>query len=105
YIVGSNGRTVVTLNSGAAQQIYWLINGTRAFFINTDSNSAVNGTADLQTGSSFSNGSTNGQFAFVNDGVTLSGNPLLIANTLDRVATLQWNGSGGLTLNEFINLT
>ncbi len=104
YIVGSNGRTVVTLNSGAAQQIYWLINGTRAFFINTDPNSAVNGTADLQTGSSFSNGSTNGQFAFVNDGVMLSGNPPLIANTLDRVATLQWNGSGKLTLNEFINV-
>ena len=104
YAVTANGRTVVTLNSGAAQQIYWLINGTRAFFINTDSNSAIEGTADLQSGSSFSNSSTNGQFAFVNDGVTLSGNPPLIANTLDRVATLQWNGSGKLTFNEFINV-
>ena len=105
YSVTSNGRTVVTLNNSSAQQVYWLINGTRAFFINTDANSASEGTADLQTGSSFSNGSTNGQFAFLNSGVTLSGNPPLIANTLDRVATLQFNGSGKLTLNEFINLT
>ena len=102
YVVGSNGRTVVTLNSGAAQQIYWLINGTRAFFINTDPNSAVNGTADQQTGSPFSRGSTNGQFAFVNDGIQLTSSG---ENTIDRVATLQWNGSGGLTLNEFINVT
>ncbi len=105
YTVASNGRTAVTLNSGAAQQIYWLVNGARAFFINTDPNSTIDGTADLQSGSSFSNGSTNGQFAFVNSGVTLSGNPPLIQNTLDRVATLQFSGSGGLTLNEFINLT
>ncbi len=105
YAVASNGRALITLNSGAAQQIYWLINGSRAFFINTDPNSASEGTADLQSGSPFSNASTNGQFAFVNSGVTLSGNPPLIQNTLDRVATLQWSGSGGLTLNEFINLT
>ena len=104
YAVASNGRTVVTLNSGAAQQVYWLINGTRAFFINTDPNSAIEGTADLQSGSSFSNASTSGQFAFLNSGVTVSGNPPIIQNTLDRVATLQFSGSGGLTLNEFINL-
>jgi len=105
YATASNGRTVVTLNNGAAQQVYWLVSGTRAFFINTDPNSAIEGTADQQLGSSFNNGSTNGQFAFLNSGVTVSGNPPTITNTLDRVATLQWNGSGSLTLNEFINLT
>jgi hypothetical protein len=104
FTVAANGRTVVTLNSSAATQIYWLINGTRAFFLVSDPNTAAEGTADLQTASSFSNSTISGQFALVNDGVTLSGNPLTIANTLDRVATLQWNGSGGLILNEFINL-
>jgi hypothetical protein len=105
FTVAANGRTVVTLNSNAATQIYWLINGTRAFFLVSDPNSAAEGTADLQTASSFSNSTISGQFAFLNDGVTLAGNPPTIANTLDRVATLQWNGSGGLILNEFINLS
>ena len=103
YTVASNGRTVVTLNSGAAQQIYWLVNGSRAFLLSNDSTAAIDGTADLQTTTSFSNGTINGQFAFLNDGIQLSGTTF--ANTIDRVATLQWNGSGGLTLNEFINVS
>ncbi len=101
YAVASSGRTVVTLNSGAATQIYWLVNGTRAFFLSSDPNSAIEGTADQQIGSSFSNSSVNGQFAFLNDGVQLTSSG---SNTLDRVATLQWDGSKGLLLNEFINV-
>ena len=105
YAVASNGRVAVALNSGAATQVYWLVNNTRAFFLASDPTSAVDGTADLQNGSGFSNSSVNGQFAFLNDGVQLGGNPLGIVNFYDRVATLQFNGSGGLTFNEFINVS
>ncbi|HKD01344.1 MAG TPA: hypothetical protein VKB77_02910 [Terriglobales bacterium] len=102
YTVGSNGRAVVSLNSSAATQIFWLVNSSHIFLLPSDPTVAVDGTADLQTTSSFSNGTISGQFAFLNDGVQLvsTGN-----GTVDRVATLQWNGSGGLTLNEFINVS
>ena len=38
----------------------------------------------------------NGQFAFIMNGFDLQG-------AKDRVGTLQWDGSGKLTLNEFTN--
>lgn len=50
---------------------------------------------DLQTTSSFSNSTTNGQYALVMDGFDTS--------TKNRVGTLQWDGSGKLTLNAFVN--
>ena len=105
YTTTSNGRAVLnlTIGSGMAQQVYWLISPTKAYFLVNDPNKAAEGTADLQTASSFSNATVNGQFAYLNNGVQLVGGT--ISNTVDRVATLQWDGSGGLILNEFINLT
>jgi hypothetical protein len=105
YTVAANGRAPLslTIGSGTAQHVYWMVSPSRAFFLVNDPNKVAEGTADLQTASSFSNSTPNGQFAYLNDGVTLSAGT--IATLLDRVATLQWNGAGGLTFNEFINVS
>jgi hypothetical protein len=97
-----NGRAVLTLSSSASPQIYWMVSPSRAFFLINDSTQATEGTADLQTVGSFSNSSVNGQFGFLMDGILLTSSTV---DTLDRVATLQWDGAGHLTLNEFINIS
>ena len=96
YTPVSNGRTTVTLNASTAtiQEFVWLVSPGRAFFLINDSNKVEDGTLDLQSGT-FSNSTMNGQFAFVMDGFD--------PNPKDRVGSLQWDGSGKLTLNEFVN--
>jgi len=96
YLPVSNGRTTVTLNASTApiQEFVWLVSPARAFFLMNDSSKVEDGTLDLQSGA-FSNSTMNGQFAFVMDGFD--------PNPKDRVGTLQWDGNGKLTLNEFVN--
>ncbi len=91
-----NGRTTVTFNAstGTIQEFVWLVSPARAFFLINDSSKVEDGTLDLQSGT-FSNSTMNGQFAFVMDGFD--------PNPKDRVGTLQWDGNGKLTLNEFVN--
>jgi len=99
YSVAANGRATVTTNTstGSSQRIYWLVNSSRAFFITTDALTEAEGTVDKQTASSFSTSSMIGQYALVMTGFDVT------PETLDRVATLQWDGVGHLTLNEFVN--
>jgi hypothetical protein len=99
YTMAATGRTAVTFNTstGTIQEIFWMVSPSRAFFLIDDLNKVEDGTLDLQQSSSFSNSTMNGQFAIVMDGFDLS--PVLIS----RVGTLQWDGSGNLILNEFVN--
>src|SRR5712692_586373 len=96
YAPVSNGRATVTLNAstGTIQDIVWMVSPARGFFLINDSSKVEDGTLDLQSGT-FSNSTMNGQFAFVMDGFD--------PNPKDRVGTLQWDGNGNLTLNEFVN--
>jgi hypothetical protein len=98
YSMASNGRATVTLNpsTGTIQQIFWMVSPSRAFSLTSDPNKVEDGTLDLQQAITFSNSTMNGQFAVLMDGF----DPL---NFVDRVGTLQWDGAGNLTLNEFIN--
>lgn len=94
------GRVQVTLNvSGTSVPvIFWMVSPSRAFFLeNTPNTAAEDGTADLQTTTSFSAASLKGQFAIVMDGsdVTPEG--------LARVGTLQFDGASRLTLVELVN--
>jgi hypothetical protein len=100
YTVAASGRAAVSLNSGAIQEVYWLVSPSRAFVLIDDLNRVEDGTADLQSGS-FSNSTMNGQFSVFMDGSDTAPGGV---NTYDRVGTLQWNGIGGLGLNEAINL-
>ena len=98
YSMASNGRTTVTLNpsTGAIQQIFWMVSPSRAFSLTSDPNKVEDGTLDLQQAITFSNSTMKGQFAVLMDGF----DPF---NFVDRVGTLQWDGAGNLTLDEFIN--
>jgi hypothetical protein len=100
YSMAASGRAVITQNSGG-QQIYWMVSPTRAFFLTNSSTQLSDGTADAQVGSNFSNASISGQFGFLMNGFTIQTGGS--TSTLDRVATLQFDGKGGLILNEFVN--
>jgi hypothetical protein len=74
-----------------------MVNPSRAFFLNNNSSVIEDGTADLQTASTFSASSLKGQFALVMDGIDLT------PEALARVGTLQFDGSSKLSLNELAN--
>lgn len=91
------GRVQVTLSTGTPV-IFWMVSPSRAFFLeNTPNTAAEDGTADLQTTTSFSAASLKGQFAIVMDGTDV--NP----EGLARVGTLQFDGASKLTLVEVVN--
>ena len=98
YSMASNGRATVTLNpsTGTIQQIVWMVSPSRAFSLTSDPNKVEDGTLDLQQAITFSNSTMKGQFAILMDGF----DPF---DFVDRVGTLQWDGAGSLTLDEFIN--
>jgi len=79
------------------QQVFWMVNKTRAFLITNDSTKYEDGTLDQQQGT-FSTGTLNGQYAFVMDGFNLN-----TSLYVDRIGWIQWNGSGNLTWNEVVN--
>jgi hypothetical protein len=98
YTMASNGRAVVTLGlpSGTTQEIFWMVNPSRAFFV-SDSNTRVeDGTVDLQQTGTFSSASLNGFYAFVMDGFDGGG-------TKDRTGTFNWDGNSKLTVFEVAN--
>ncbi len=104
YTTGSNGRVAVTLNSGAIRQVFWMVSPSRAFFLTNSTSQVEDGTADLQTVSSFSPATMNGQFAMVMDGIDLTSFPVTgSVGTLARIGPLQFNGSGKLALTELAN--
>jgi hypothetical protein len=90
------GRVQVTLSTGTPM-IFWMVSPSRAFFLDAPNTAAEDGTADLQTGTSFSAASLKGQFAIVMDGVDV--NP----EGLARIGTLQFDGASRLTLVELVN--
>jgi hypothetical protein len=96
--VAANGRTVLTLSTAANSSfVLWMVNPSRGLFLVNDPNTVQEGTLDQQVGSTFSNSTMNGQFAFIMDGFDVGPTPK------DRVGTLQWDGNGKLILNEFTN--
>lgn len=96
----AQGRVQATLSDGTIDD-FWMISPARGFFVGeaTARNTIADGTADLQTVSSFSNSTLTGQFAMVMDGFDLT--PEILA----RIGTLQFDGKGRLTLVELVNAT
>jgi len=90
------GRTQVTV-SGGPTMIFWMVSPSRAFFLDENESAAEDGTADLQTTSSFSAATIKGQYALVMDGVDLT--PEAVA----RVGTLQFDGTSAISLVELEN--
>ena len=97
YTQAASGRASVALSTTAnSNLVVWMISPARGFFVVNDPNTVQEGTLDLQQTATFSNSTMNGQYALVMDGFDGGG-------AKDRVGTLQWDGSGKLTLNEFTN--
>jgi hypothetical protein len=100
----SRGRATVVLTPSSGgnpiTDVLWMVNSSRAFFLVNDPNKVEDGTADLQTSSSFTNSDLNGQYALVNNGFTT----LISPNSfLTRVGTFIPNGTSSLSLNEWVN--
>jgi hypothetical protein len=104
--VAANGRTVLGFTTLAplpstVQQVFWMVNPSRAFFLTTSDSSDItkieDGTADEQQGT-FTNSSLNGQYAFSMDGYDNNAQVFV-----DRVGWIQWKGNGNLTWNEAVN--
>jgi hypothetical protein len=95
----AQGREQVTLNLGQTPptMVFWLVSPSRAYFLFENESAVEDGTADLQTGSSFSASTTKGQYALVMDGIDFT--PQAVA----RIGTLQFDGSSGITLVELVN--
>ncbi len=106
YTASANGRVVVTSASGntcaaTMTQVFWMVNPSRAFFLNDSASSVEDGTAELQTGQSFSASTFTQQYAIGMDGLDNSNSFAL--QLLSRVGTLQFDGTGKLKLNEAAN--
>src|SRR5450432_700011 len=97
YTTQPSGRVAVSLNSGAIQEVFWMVSPSRAFFMVSDPSRVEDGTADLQTVGSFSAATIKGQYAIVMDGIDLS--PEILA----RIGTAQFDGSSKLSVNELVN--
>ena len=97
YTTQPNGRVAVSLNSGAFQEVFWMVNPSRAFFLVNNPSNVEDGAADLQTVPTFAASTLKGQFAMVMDGIDLS--PEILA----RIGTAQFDGTSKLTINELVN--
>ena len=89
YSLASNGRGVLNLdlgNGGFNQDVFWMVNGSRAYFLVNSSTTLEDGTFSKQQGAPFTNGSLNAQAALVMDGFDQA--------FKDRVGLLIPNGSG-----------
>lgn len=101
FNTSSNGRVAVTLTPTGANQVSevaYLVSPARAFILVNDTTKVEDGTVDQQTGTSFSNSSLNGQFAFVTGGYDST-------DYVDRTGPLTADGNGNLTLAEVLNRT
>ena len=98
YTAQPNGRVAVSLNSGAAQEVFWMVSPSRAFFLVNDPARVEDGTADLQTVGPFAASTLKGQYAMVMDGIDFFNNQILA-----RIGTAQFDGSSKMTVNELAN--
>jgi len=107
---GISGRVVVTNGTGtpctgSTTEIFWMVSPARAFFLDLSPGTFDDGTADLQTTSSFSNSSMKGQYALVMDGWDFTGTGVgFPPEPQAYIGPLQFDGSSKLTFNGLANL-
>lgn len=102
YTASLNGRVLVSDLSGSTcssspAQVFWMVSPVRAFFVNAGSNTVEDGTADQQTAQSFTLSTFAQQYSLAMDGIDFT--PELFS----RVGVLQFDGKGGLKVNEVVN--
>ena len=98
YSLTPNGRGVLNLDlasGGTNQKIFWMVSGTRAYFLVNSSATLEDGTFSQQQGAPFANTALNAQAAMFMDGFDLA--------FKDRVGTMTPNGSGTLSWSQQAN--
>ncbi len=98
YSLASNGRGVLNLdlaNVGTNQKIFWMVSGTRAYFLVNSTSTLEDGTFSLQQGAPFTNTGLNAQAAMFMDGFDLA--------FKDRVGTIVPDGNGNFKWNQQAN--
>jgi hypothetical protein len=109
YSASANGRVTVTNLSGSTcsstvTQVFWMVNPSRAFFLDLNTGIFDDGTADLQTVSNFSVSTMKGQFALVMGGLDSTPQQVgLPPQLLSRVGVVQLDGVSKVTINELAN--
>lgn len=109
FSASANGRVVVNSVSGntcsaTTTQVFWMVNPSRAFFLDVNGALFDDGTADLQTVSNFSQGTIKGQYAMVMGGIDASQTALgLPVQLLSRVGAMQFDGTSKITVDEASN--
>jgi len=103
FNAAATGRVVVDNCSGAASQIFWMVNPSRALFLDVNATTVEDGSADAQTATPFPS-TLNSQFALVMDG----GDFTLLglgsgAGVLARVGVMQFRADGKVNLTELAN--
>ncbi len=95
-----DGRYAVTLNANGVvvQDVFYMVSPNRGFFLVNDSTKVEDGTADLQTTSSFSNSNVNGQFGFGMGGLDFT------PEFVDRSGVIVADGNGNLTAAYVLNV-
>lgn len=93
-----NGRTAVTLNAstGDIHAVLRMVSPNRAFLLFDDATKIEEGTIDKQLVNPFTDATVNGQVPFMMDGFDDVG-------LVDRVGTVQWDGSQKLSLSYMEN--
>jgi hypothetical protein len=98
YSLASNGRGVLNLdlaNAGTNQKIFWMVSGTRAYFLVNSTSTLEDGTFSLQQGAPFTNTGLNAQAAMFMDGFDLA--------FKDRVGTIVPDGNGNFKWSQQAN--
>lgn len=101
YMLDATGRGTFTFtpsSGGTVQEVFYLVNAARGFFLIDDANRIEDGSFDQQSATTFSNSSLSGQYAFLMDGFDST-------DLVDRVGTFIPDGKGTLTLNVLVNRT
>ncbi len=97
-IDNTDGRGVLNLNLGngtSKQDIFWMVNTSRAFLLMNSSAAVEDGTFSKQQGAPFANANLNAQGAFFMDGFDLA--------FKDRVGTIVPDGKGNFKWNQQAN--
>ena len=98
YSLASSGRGVLNLDLagvGTNQDIFWMVSGTRAYFLVNSSSTLEDGTFVLQQGAPFTNAALNAQTAMFMDGFDLA--------FKDRVGTIVPDGNGNFKWSQQAN--
>jgi hypothetical protein len=99
YSIDGRGRANILLNPQGAssiQEVGWLVDSSRGFFLVNSSDRVEDGRFDQQQGTSFAGASLSGQFGFYMSGYDNQSPPLV-----SRLGIIAFDGQGAATFSDY----